>query len=219
MKKHDGMNFLGSSRWMLVMFALLGSACGTKTGTARVQLDNSAVLQSNILKGTGAAASLTTVQFGAKLAGVDLVQDMANGSPVLDVDGEPDPDIFVHPDCNGDIAGCESRLNSYFELIDPTAANAVLNSQGRSVEVGTYKYVRLYFLIHDGGVNNIMCNDVPKSYGLYVPIVVQLAQPLTIESGDVVTVSLSYNPTGVDCTDGGQVATMFYNMTATATKN
>jgi hypothetical protein len=52
-----------------------------------------------------------------------------------------------------------------------------------------------------------------------VPIVVQLASPLTVQEGDNVTVNLNYDPSSVDCSNGTSIADMFRDMTATVTIN
>jgi len=56
-------------------------------------------------------------------------------------------------------------VTSFFELIDPTAANTVLNSQGRSIDVGAFTKVRIYFLNNDAA-DAIQCNNVASfDYG------------------------------------------------------
>lgn len=46
-----------------------------------------------------------------------------------------------------------------------------------------------------------------------------LPEPITVEAGESVTVTLTYDPSGVDCDDDTTVGAVFTGMSATATKS
>ena len=197
------------------------TACGKKstaTASFKVQLNNSASLYSIIQPMAEIFSAATSIT--AKLGGVDILADCTGGNPpgtCLSSNRSPDPDIWVNEGCNNDIAQCTTSNTQFFELIDPTAANTILNSQCRSIETGTYTHVRIYFLNNDAG-DALKCNGNPSSARPNVPITVELPSSLTVAQGESVTVTLNYNPTGVDCNDSS-AANMVSSITATATKN
>lgn len=177
----------------------------------KVQLKNSA---SSSL--TANATSLTV-----KLGGVDLIADCAGDQPpgnCLDIGRAPDPDIWINAGCNNDIAQCTTSNTEFFELINPTAANTVLNSQGRSIEAGVFTKVRIYMLNNDQG-NALQCDGAASSVRPAVPITVTLPSPITVAEGESVTVTLNYNPSAVNCADAMTISSALNAMTATVTKN
>lgn len=162
------------------------------------------------------ATSLT-----AKLGGVDLLAECTGGNPpgtCLDSGLDPDPDIWVNSGCNDDIAQCTTSNTEFFELIDPTAANVTLNSQGRSIEPGTFTHVRIYFLNNDLA-DAIQCNGIASAARPVIPITVALPSNLTVEAGQSVTVTLTYDLSSVDCDDQSTIETAISAITATATLN
>lgn len=183
----------------------------TATAAFKVQLKNAA--QGLVLAD---ATSLT-----AKLGGVDLLADCTGDQPpgtCLELGRAPDPDIWVNAGCNDDIAQCTTANTQFFELIDPTAANTVLNSQGRSIEVGTYTKVRIYLLNNDAG-DALQCNGVASAVRPGVPITVTLPAAMTVAEGESVTVTLNFDPSAVDCAKDETLSAVFSGMTATVTKN
>ncbi len=121
--------------------------------------------------------------------------------------------------CNNDIAQCTTSNTEFFELIDPAVANTELNSQGRSIEVGTFTHVRVYFLNNDLG-DAVACNSTSiPNVRPNAPITVALSSPLVVAEGDNVTVTLSYDPSAADCANDSSVSAVFSSMTATATIN
>ncbi len=214
--------FLGS---IIILGSILFFGCNkskdssTKslpTANFKVHLNNSTTTQISSIKTLSVATSLR-----AKLGGVDLLNECTNGAPpgdCLDLGKAPDPDIWVNAGCNDDIAQCTTSNTQFFELIDPTAANTELNSQGRSIEVGTFTHVRVYFLNNDNN-DAIECDGVANAVRPNAPITVALASPLTVAEGDSVTVTLSYDPSAVDCADQTTLTNMFSGMTASATIN
>lgn len=180
------------------------------TAAFKVQLNNKA-----------ASLALATTSLTAKLGGVDLLADCTGDQPpgtCLTQGRAPDPDIWVNAGCNDDIAQCTTANTEFFELINPTAANTLLNSQGRSIEVGVYTKVRIYFLNNDGG-NALQCNGVASTARPGVPITITLPAAITVAEGETVTVTLNYDPSTVDCAQEATVVSAISAMTATATKN
>lgn len=176
----------------------------------KVQLKNSA---SSL---AGAATSLT-----AKLGGVDLIADCAGDQPpgnCLELGRSPDPDIWINAGCNDDIAQCTTSNTEFFELINPTTANTVLGSQGRSIDSGVFTKVRIYVLNNDGG-NALKCDGVASSVRPSVPISVTLPSAVTVSAGESVTVTLNYDPSAVNCADDATIISALNGMTATVTKN
>jgi hypothetical protein len=169
------------------------------------------------LKNSAASAALTATSLTAKLGGVDLVADCAGDQPpgnCLALGRSPDPDIWVNAGCNNDMAQCTTSNTDFFELINPAAANAVLNSQGRSIEAGVFSKVRIYLLNNDDGTA-IQCNGVASLVTPKIPITVTLPSPLTIASGDSVTVTLNYDPSAINCSDAATISAAMSAMTAT----
>lgn len=214
---------------LALMGAFLGGCSSDSNGDSdsdkaafKVQLSNSDSLLSlskRILpsfKTLAAATSLT-----AKLGGVDLLAECTGGNPpgtCIDDGLAPDPDIWVNAGCDDDIAQCTTSNTEFFELIDPSAANTELNSQGRDIDAGTFTHVRIYLLNNDAG-DALECNGAASSEKPASPITVTLPSSLTVIAGDSVTVTLSYDPSAVDCADGTSISTAFSGMTAAATKN
>ncbi len=167
-----------------------------------------------------AVQPLTATSLRAKLAGVDLLNECTNSAPpgnCLEQDKSPDPDIWVNAGCSGNMAECNDTNTQFFELIDPSAANTELNSQGLSIEVGTFTHVRVYLLNNDSG-NNIECDGVLRpSVRPNVPMQIALATPLTVSEGDNVTVTLSYDPSTLNCSNDSTTSAVFSGLTATAT--
>ena len=172
------------------------------------------------LKSSASPLALAATSLTAKLGGVDLIADCAGDQPpgtCLDDDRNPDPDIWVNGGCNDDIAQCTTANTEFFELINPTAANTVLNSQGRSVETGVYTKVRIYFLNNDKG-DAIQCGGVATTARPAIPITITLPTAMTVEENETVTVTLNYDPSAVDCADETSISTVISGMTATVTK-
>ena len=201
-----------------------GDANSGDSGGFKVQLNNASSLRASslsslttpLLQGLSAATSLA-----AKLGGVDLLSDCTGGNPpgtCLDSGIAPDPDIWINAGCNNDIAQCTTSNTEFFELIDPTAANVILSSQGRSIEPGNFTHVRIYLLNNDAS-DALECDGAAVDARPAIPIVVELPSALTVTEGEGVTVTLNYDPSSVDCADGTSISNAISAMTATATKN
>jgi hypothetical protein len=184
---------------------------GADKASFKVQLNNS----------SAALALTTATSLTAKLGGVDLIADCAGDAPpgnCLELGRAPDPDIWVNGGCSDDIAQCTTANTEFFELIDPTAANTVLNSQGRSIEAGVFTKVRIYFLNNDAG-DALQCDGVASATRPAVPITVDLPEAITVAAGESVTVTLNYDPSAVDCADETTISAAISGITATVTKS
>jgi hypothetical protein len=172
------------------------------------------------LKNSAAALSFSATSLEAKLGGVDLIADCAGDHPpgnCLELGKIPDPDIWINSGCNNDIAQCTSSNTEFFALINPAAANTVLNSQGRTIDVGVFTKVRIYLLNNDDG-NSLRCDGLSSAARPMVPIMVDLPSAITVEDGESVTVTLNYDPSTLDCSDQTSISSVFSGMTATVTK-
>ncbi len=139
----------------VLAFALMTTGCSksddSKDASTEVDPEEDDDLASFTLKLENSSSSLTAVatSLTAKLGGVDLIADCAGDAPpgnCLDLGRAPDPDFWVNSGCNDDIAQCTTANTEFFELIDPTAANVVLNSQGRSIEPVSLQRLESIFL-------------------------------------------------------------------------
>lgn len=172
------------------------------------------------LKNSSAGLNLSATSLEAKLGGVDLISDCAGEQPpgnCLELGKNPDPDIWINAGCNNDIAQCSSSNTEFFELINPNAANVVLNSQGRTIDAGVFTKVRIYLLNNDDS-NSLRCDGVASTAKPMVPIVVNLPAAVTVAEGESVTVTLNYDPSALVCSDHTSISSMFGGMTATVTK-
>jgi hypothetical protein len=192
---------------------------GRGKASFKVQLSDSSSLTA--LSNETRTMMAPATSLAAKLGGVDLLAECTGGNPpgnCLDLDRDPDPDIWVNEGCHDDIAQCTTLNTEFFELINPDEANAVLNSQGRSIETGTFTHVRVYFLNNDLG-DALKCNNAPVTDKPQVPIIVTLPEPLIVNEGETVTVTLHYNLSAVDCANGTSVENAINGLTATVSKN
>ncbi len=197
-----------------------GATGGGTEGTTAPDDSDQASFKVQLSNSSATLRLATATSLTAKLGGVDLIADCAGDAPpgnCLEVDREPDPDIWVNEGCNDDIAQCTTENTEFFELIDPTAANTTLNSQGRSIEPGTFTKVRIYFLNNDAG-DALECDGVASATRPGVPITVDLPEEMVVAEGDNVTVTLSYDPSAVDCADETTIAAAINGITATVTK-
>jgi hypothetical protein len=173
------------------------------------------------LKNSASSLTVAATSLKAKLGGVDLVADCAGDQPpgnCLEIGRSPDPDIWINAGCNNDIAQCTTSNTEFFELIDPAAANTVLNSQGRSIEAGVFTKVRIDMLNNDEG-NALQCDGAASSIKPVMPITITLPSAITVAEGESVTVTINYDPSSVDCADGTTISSALGAMTATVTKN
>jgi hypothetical protein len=146
-----------------------------------------------------------------KLIAAYLAEDI---DPVTQDNLGPSAMIWLNPECNGDLSGCNvagmalpagPRVTQYFDLARPTAeVNAELNSQDAALAPGTYRYARIELCKAYGGQTQA---DIPtlmwKGPGLAAeqPFVsgdcgrtsLPFDPPLVVAAGDAVTISLGYD--------------------------
>lgn len=122
--------------------------------------------------------------------------------------------IWLNPQCNGDISGCNvdgfaapsgPRITDYFDLARPTAeVNADLNSQAVTVSPGSYKYARLELCKAYDGQNEAtvptmmwrgpgMTDEQPFTSGDCGRTSQAFDPPLALAAGDSVEVTLGYD--------------------------
>lgn len=123
--------------------------------------------------------------------------------------------IWLNPECNDDISGCNiagfemptsgPRVQSYFDLARPSAdVTADLNSQDMSIEAGTYRFARVEFCKSYEGerVPTVptmmwsgpgMTTEQAFLSGDCTRNSVAFDPPLTLAEGDAVSVSLGYD--------------------------
>jgi hypothetical protein len=157
----------------------------------------------------------------AKFAGVDLIADCAINQPpekCSELGRSPDPDIWINAGCDDDISKCTAANTEFFELVNPAAANAVLNSQGRSIEPGTYTDVRVFFVNNDEG-NAITCDGAASLAKFTIPLKAAVPTNITIAEGESVTLTLNYDTSGVDCSNPILVVAGMSAMIALVEKN
>src|SRR5262249_36968358 len=122
--------------------------------------------------------------------------------------------IWLNPQCNGDISGCNvdgftqpqgPRITDYFDLARPSAeVNAELNSQGASVSPGTYRYARVELCKSYGSERTAtvttmmwagpgMTSEQPFTSGDCGRTSLPFDPPLELAAGDSVEVTLGYD--------------------------
>lgn len=108
-------------------------------------------------------------------------------------------DIWMHSSCSEH--PCNLSLDKKSDFTDPTAINTELNSQGREVHAGTYRYVRLEFCnATDAGQTTEQNAEVTTGAGETYQVrtnqctvsSVKMDPPLEIEDGQEVVITLAY---------------------------
>jgi hypothetical protein len=201
-----------SIRMITGLFCLvLLSACGG-SGTARLQFrDATAALsqkESQSPQSLAAAAS-----FQMKLIAAYLAEDV---DPVTQNNTGMTSMFWLNTECADDVSNCNisspdangtswSRtISSFFDFSNVAAVNAALNSQGRSIDTGTYRYVRLEFCKYGPPADNSDPN-IKWSYSSETNVSLSRANcgvtraidpPIEVQDGDSVTITLSYSLDG-----------------------
>ena len=148
---------------------------------------------------------------GIKLTEVYLAEDMDENQDNV---GKT-PMIYINPECNNDVESCdvEARddvkhvVSDYFDFSQSTEdINAELNAQNRTIEPGTYKYVRMemckyvtkddtYNILFKGVIDDGSGNtkEVSQSFSeAECNVTAEFDNPVTITSSDTVVVKLQY---------------------------
>lgn len=205
-----------------VALALLLSACGGK-GTAKLQFSNGARLQESL-------ALTAADSFQMKTIAAYLAEDI---DPTTQNNIGKTSMFWLNSDCADDITSCTTdpssnsgkdeqgstwrhTVTSFFDFSNVATVNATLNSQGREIETGTYKYVRLEFCKWQGtdpAYNNIRWSSSLVSSGATQSfsqsscnVTAAISPPIEVKNGDTVTVTLAYSLAGTLLASGGSTA-------------
>ena len=219
--------------------ALVMSGCGSDSAggdaTAKIQFNN-ATARFFTLGTSGIRPVGTPNVFKMKMIAAYLTEDIAAGTG--NNVGQTTM-VWLNTQCADDIMHCNTDNTSnggnaedgqpwahvvtdFFDFSDPAAANTALNSQGRSIQSGTYKYARLEFCkwVDGSSQPNIQwqadadgVTAPPKEFARPSCTVdsQQFNPPLTIPSGGSATITLTYDLStavgdgtilGVNCFNG-----------------
>lgn len=198
----------------------LGSACGGK-GTAKLQFaqtGNASLIQSRVMQSDPETilSTYTATGFKKKLIAAYLAEDV---DPVTQNNRGNTSMFWLNTDCADDISNCNAfspdgnhstwphLVNSYFDFTNLSATNDALNSQGRSIDTGTYRYVRLEFCKYGAPADNDPTtgqHNIEWSYGgesgniaeSSCTVTTALPAPIEVSKGDEVTVTLTYSLLG-----------------------
>jgi hypothetical protein len=192
---------------MAAVTAALAAGAACDGATARLSLANQTVASG--ARTAGLLADGTSLRL--KMIAVYLAEDVDPNT--MNNVGSTEM-IWLNPQCNGDINGCNidgfthpagPRITDYFDLSRPTAeVNAQLSSQGASVSPGTYKYARLELCKATGGEHMPMvpammwagpgmASERPFTSGDCGRTSLPFDPPLELTAGDSVEVTLGYD--------------------------
>lgn len=186
----------------LVTMAML-TGCGS-SGTAKIQLNKTSLAAPARIQGDvrsvmtsfpSEGTAITPTTFQMKFMQAYLSEDIdANQNNVGKVQR-----IWVNPDC-ADPNTCSDADVGFFDLIDPTAANAKLNSQNASIDTGTYRYVKIDFCVGSAKAPNVKYQApggaiTEKTYGGCGVTSAKIDPPVTLQKGDTITIRLDYDLT------------------------
>ncbi len=203
------------NRTIGLALAVVLSACDSSSGGTAVlkfqgSVSGAALASVSAVAGaTLAAAPGTPTTFQMKLVAAYLAED---------VDGNQNnvghtPMIYLNPECQGDIEHCDISagtapdgrpiahiVQNYFDFALPAdQVNAALNAQSRKVATGSYKYVRVEFC-KNSGAENVKWGTAdagPIEFrGGDCVVTVPIAPPISIGSGEAVTITLNYDLAG-----------------------
>jgi len=202
----------------VAVLAALSVACGgSGSATAKLMLRNdtpstSAPTALRAAPTAALAVPATTALVGIKLIAVYLAEDV---DPVTQNNVGNNSMIWLNSQCQDDISTCNvsgaagsysHRVTDFFNFAQGTAAvNAALNSQGRPVEAGTYRYVRMEFCKMDPGTTLSDPNVEWKTPDMAQPRAFATGScgvtskpfdpPLVLKGGDAVSVTVGYDLT------------------------
>jgi hypothetical protein len=210
--------------YILINFVLIGfllTGCGILEGEGKATLKFSnstsgaqSLRGADLITGNGIstlATSSTATEFKMKLIAAYLTEDI---DPVTQNNKGMTAMIYLNPDCGEDIMHCDISggtaedgapmskvVTSFFDFAQTSATvNTALNSQERSIDVGTYRYARLEFCKYNsenseniqwaggssGGTISFKRNSCTVNSAAFDP-------PIEVKKGDAVTVTLAYD--------------------------
>lgn len=192
---------------LLVLGAL---AAGCSSASVSVAFDNVHVTVAEVVTEAGApapASGVTPTVFGVKIVAIYLAEDV---DPVTMQNTGDVQRIWTNPACDSDGTHCgidawsgPYQVKDYFDLAQPSeVVNARLNSQGETVELGTYRYLRFDM----AGVTPLGPDSTPNlRFGTGADTseirfrgnnyTILLDPPLTLVTGDSAVVTLAYDVT------------------------
>jgi hypothetical protein len=203
--------FLGVAVVVAGGFTLSG--CGQDdAGEATVSLafkNTAASLLARTARATTLATSAAPSAFSMKLIAAyvteDIDPDTQNnvGTTAIFYLNEQCEDDIMHCDIEGGTAEdgnpMDKVVTTFFDLSSPEAVNTELNSQGRGVSAGTYKYARLEFCKYATGTDP----NIKWSYGSLGEQTFRrtmcsvnsavMDPPLELAEGDTATITLEYD--------------------------
>ncbi len=209
----------------IAALSLLLSACGSKDATAKLKFTKTARMfdvASTVLPGDLRANAPTTfkMKFIAAYLAEDIAEGTGNNVGMTSM-------FYLNPECADDISHCDISagtaedgtpmskiITTFFDFTSDTAANTAINSQGRTITAGSYKYVRLEFCKYASGTDpNIQWADTANSVSTVQEFKqtsctvnsAEITPPITIAAGGSATVNLTYDLSST-VTSGGSGA-------------
>jgi hypothetical protein len=204
----------------LALFTL--SACGkTGSGSAKLQFrDTTNALMNAHLDSASIAPSDDATAFKMKLIAAYLAEDI---NPTTQNNVGVTSMFYLNPECGDDITHCDTDgsvnggraedgnpwahiVDELFDFSDVPSVNNALNSQSRSIEATTYRYVRLEFCKYSPTTHNISwtyggtTNTFAQSS---CNVTAAIPGGLTVNDGDSVTINLAYSLAGTVIDSGG----------------
>lgn len=188
----------------ITLFILYLTGVIWSSGNVNFRMDNSTI--SEALGGTpsGGVSDHTLNAFRAKVVAIYLSEDIAEGQ---DENTGNTSMIYLNPQCNGDISSCdvtdqsiggpaaENIVTDMFNLADPEFQ---IPKQSRSVDTGTYKYLRFEFCkwTNSDTLANRSCQADSVTAWEYVNnhcvSTYEFSEPLNIAAGDAVDLDVGF---------------------------
>lgn len=213
-----------SNSWIslcsVLALTILTSACGG-TGTAKLQFaqigSHSQMLSAGMHSNSEVRlSSYDPTVFKKKLIAAYLAEDV--DSVTQNNIGNTSM-FWLNTECADQISNCNvfsidsshstwpHVVSSFFDFTNIAATNDALNSQGRSIDIGTYRYVRLEFCKNGVPADNDPAtgqHNIEWSYGGETGYIAEssctvttaLTTPIEVLKGDILTVTLTYSLAG-----------------------
>jgi hypothetical protein len=198
----------------LALLACSGAlACGGGGGTASLQVANRTLPTGATLRaGDGLAAAAASVTeptvFGVKLVAAYLARDV---DPVTQNNIGMTEMIYLNPQCGEDISHCDIMagpapdggsithiVTDYFDFARATSeVNLALNAQERTIQEGTFRYLRLEFCKNGTGTPNVEWSTpetgLVQVQGQGCVVNAAIDPPVVVVKGDSITITVAYD--------------------------
>ncbi len=180
----------------LFLVALTACSLFSPKGSAVVSFENSSDRSSRT---DITETHLTPTIFDVKIAAVYLSDELDEGGTNV---GEATPMIYLSPDCDGDIEGYQKTDLTYFHFAaDQASVNEQINAHAEEIPALTYNYVRIeFYKTYDAETEpeylNVKWGTAAFTHEFFYPtstITVEFDEPLVVEGGDAVRVTLEYD--------------------------